>query len=74
MKAFTFDKPNFRYPSDMDTILEYLAGKGTLNVSAKRIEELYADFSEDMYCASWMMNITRERLEQFAFWLSRQDI
>lgn len=73
MKAFTFDKPNYRYPSDMDTILEYLASKGTLNVSAERVEELYADFSDDMYCAGWM-NVTSERLEQFAFWLSRQDI
>ena len=73
MKAFTFEKPDFRYPSDMDTILEYLAGKGTLNVSAKSVEELYGDFSDDMYCAGWM-DITSERLEQFAFWLSRQDI
>lgn len=78
MKAFTFDKPDFRYPdfrypSDMETIWEYLAEKGTLNVSAERVEELYADFSVDMYCAGWM-NVTRERLEQFAFWLSRQDI
>ena len=69
MKAFERKKVfSFRYPDEMEKILNYLNTVGKIFVSPKKIEELYEDFSEEKYCASWM-GVNDELLEQFADWL-----
>lgn len=82
MKAFIRNaETTFRHPEDMAKILAYLNERGKLQVSAKTIEELYSDFSEEKYCAGWMgVPDTSEDgdfpylLEDFADWLSEIDI
>lgn len=74
MKVYTPNKDyTFHYPDEMDKILAYLKMHGEMHVKPDTIEELYEDFSNEVYCAGWM-SIDDERLEEFADWLSRVDI
>lgn len=61
------------YPEDMQHILSYLESRGTLNVSVLELEKLYRDFSEECYCAGWMM-IDDEVLLAFMRWLTACDV
>lgn len=74
MKAYVLYKPvKFSYPDDMKKILEYLQLRGKLNVQPKTVESYYFDFSEENYCASWI-GVNLVTLEEFAEWLSKQEI
>lgn len=73
MKAFEFNYNQFTYPTEMDKIITYLKSVGKINVSFARLEQLYFDFSEDRYCAQWMY-VDNDLLEEFAGWLSRQEV
>ena len=58
-----FQKTEYRYPEDMERIMSYLNSRGKVNVSEKMIERLYEDFSEQMYCAQWLI-VSEEILNQ----------
>lgn len=74
MKVFEkFASYNYEYPEDMKMILQYLSEHGKVNVSDKRIELLYYDFSDKMYCAGWI-SVSDQRLEEFADYLSTIEI
>lgn len=75
MKAFEKfrDSDNFKYPEDMQTILNYLSQNGRINVSPEQIEELYSDFSEEEYCASWM-TVSESTLSAFTEYISQKEI
>ena len=84
MKVFEpFEDTRLWYPEDMEKILAYLNSKGTLLVSNGRVQELYGDFSEERYCASWMglweENDDEDKahneilLREFYYWLTDYD-
>lgn len=71
MKAFEFY--DFKYPNEMREIINYLKQRGNINVNFTKLEELYEDFSYDVYCAQWMI-VTNERLEEFTEYLSEYEV
>lgn len=74
MKAFEpYIDYKFIYPDDMDRIIKFLESRGKLNISYVRLEGLYGQFSDECYCASWMIPCD-ELLDEFAKWLSKEDI
>ena len=64
-RKYKFD---FDYPEDMKLILDY----GEILVGELTIEDLYRDFSDEKYCASWM-GVNEQRLEEFEDWLEHYD-
>lgn len=54
MKAYEPNKTQFQFWVDMEMILNYLNANGKLNITPKRVEELYEAYSEDVWCAGWM--------------------
>lgn len=73
MKVFERNKTfTFRYPDEMEKILNYLNTIGKIFVSPEKIEDLYEYFSDEKYCASWM-TVNDKLLEQFADWLEGFD-
>ena len=73
MKAFEFNESIFDYPDEMEKILNYLNDNGKLNISPKRVEELYRAYSDDIWCAGWM-SVSHEILVSFAEWLSEIEV
>lgn len=73
MKAYEPNKTQFRFWVDMEMILNYLNANGKLNITPKRVEELYEAYSEDVWCAGWM-GVSEEILESFANWLSEIEV
>lgn len=73
MKAFEYNFNDFRYPEDMERIIKYLKENGTINISYELLEELYSDFSEDNYCAGWMI-LNDFYIREFAKWLSEYEV
>lgn len=74
MKVFEpFTNYDYEYPDEMEEILRYLSENGKVNVSNKRIESLYRDFSDDIFCAGWI-GVSEENLELFADYLSEIEI
>ena len=73
MKAYEPHKTQFEFWVDMEMILNYLNANGKLNITPERVEELYEAYSEDVWCAGWIM-VTDERLESFANWLSEIEV
>ena len=71
MRVFEFY--DFKYPTDMREIINYLKQHGSINVNFMRLEELYEDFSYDVYCAQWMM-VSDETLRRFAEYLADIEI
>lgn len=71
MRAFEFY--DFKYPDDMWEIINYLKQHGDINVEYMRLEELYEDFSYDVYCAQWMM-VSDETLRGFAEYLANIEV
>lgn len=71
MRAFEFY--DFKYPDDMWEIINYLKQHGDINVEYMRLEELYEDFSYDVYCAQWMM-VYDETLCGFAEYLADIEV
>lgn len=71
MRVFKFY--DFEYPDDMWKIINYLKQHGEINVKYTRLEELYKDFSSDVYCAQWMM-VSDETLCGFAEYLADIEI
>ena len=69
---------DFRYPEDMEIILDYLKAHGQLNIKPKMVERYYEDFSEEKYAAGWLgINDPYEDkhlLRQFSIYLSEIDI
>lgn len=68
---------NFRYPEDMEIILDYLKAYGQLNIKPKMVERCYEDFSEEHYCAGWMSvegDYSECILREFAGYLSEIDV
>ena len=64
---------NFVYPEEMKLILDYLNSHGKILVKESTIEDLYFEFSDDMYCASWM-GVNEQRLEEFEDWLNELEL
>ena len=74
MKAFERNQlNNFRYPEEMAKILDYLGKHGTLNISPEEVERLYEDYSEQEWCASWII-VNDARLSDFAEFLENIEI
>lgn len=71
MKAFEFY--DFKYLDDMWEIINYLKQHGDINVEYMRLEELYEDFSYDVYCTQWMM-VYDETLRRFAEYLADIEV
>lgn len=71
MRAFEFY--DFKYPDDMWEIINYLKQHGDINVEYMRLEELYEDFSYDVYCTQWMM-VYDETLRIFAEYLADIEV
>lgn len=46
---------DFEYPDEMVEILDYLNKHGKILVKPLAIESLYFHFSDEQYCASWMI-------------------
>lgn len=65
-------KFEYEYPEDMKLILDYLNEHGEILVGELIIEDLYRDFSDEKYCASWM-GVNEQRLEEFEDWLEHYD-
>ena len=63
---------NYDYPEDMKKILDYLNDHGKILVSGRCIEMLYREFSDEHYCAGWMI-VDERTLEEFEDWLERYD-
>lgn len=63
------NKYNFAYPNDMEKILNYLSKHGEILVDDSTIENLYYDFSDIKYDASWM-SVNEQMLEEFEDWLN----
>ena len=48
MRAYIPNCENdYRFPEDMERILNYLNANGQLNIKPQRVEELYEAYSED---------------------------
>ena len=74
MRVYIKNEANdFEYPEEMAKILNHLNANGKLLVSAKTVENLYRDFSDELYCAGWM-GINQKLLEEFADWLEKIDL
>lgn len=74
MRAYVLYEPvKFSYPEDMAKIMDYLQHRGKLNVQPKTVENYYFDFSEEKYSAGWI-GVNLLTLEEFAEWLSEQEI
>lgn len=77
MKAYTrhygIEHYKFTYPEDMEILIKYLEDNGTLNITYKRLEELYFEFSEERYCAQWM-DVDNDMLDLFSEWLENYEI
>lgn len=83
MKAFEkFNEPpkeseesyySLKYPEDVNKICDYLNQNGKVNITSAAIARFYSDFSDELYAASWM-EISDQILEEFANYLSEQDI
>jgi len=63
----------FYYPEDMERILRYLNNHGNILVKPTTIEQLYFEFSDNKYCASWM-SVNEDILEEFADWLDEFEL
>ena len=79
MRAYTPKKEeNFRYPEDMEIILDYLKSHGQLNIKPKTVERYYENFSDEKYCAGWMCIDGEwgrgQGLKEFAEYLSEIEI
>lgn len=66
-----FREIKFKYPNDMQYILNYLKQTGYILCSDKKIESLWEEFSET-YAAGWL-NPDDELLSNFATWLNDYD-
>ena len=64
---------DFVYPDEMIKILDYLNKHGKILVEPSTIESLYFSFSNERYCAGWMI-VDQELLEEFEEWLTEVDI
>ena len=63
---------DFDYPEDMRLILDYLNEHGEILVSELGIENLYCEFSKEVYWAGWM-KVNEHILEEFEDWLEHYD-
>lgn len=74
MKAYERNESvDFEYPDEMIEILDYLNKHGKILVKPSVIESLYFRFSDEQYCAQWMI-VDEELLEEFEEWLTEVDI
>lgn len=67
------DNSRYTYPEDMKLILDYLNTHGKILVKESTIEDLYYDFSDEKYCASWMC-VNEQMLEEFEDWLNELEL
>lgn len=67
-------KPKFdyEYPEEMELILDYLNEHGEILTGELVIEDLYREFSYEVYCASWM-KVNEQMLVEFEDWLEHYD-
>lgn len=61
-------KSEFSYPEDMKKILNHLNSNGNFLVSESIIEDLYHDFSDEIYGDDWT-SVNERVLEEFEAWL-----
>lgn len=73
MKVYERNDKLFTYPDEMERILTYLNERGKNNVKASSIENLYYNFSDERYCATWMC-VDESLLAEFEEWLTHVDI
>lgn len=69
MKAFI----QFDYPEEMKTIISNLEKRGRIMVSYDKLEDLYMVFSDEEYCAGFMLP-SDGVIEHFVSWLAKIDI
>lgn len=67
------EKNNYTYPDEMEKILDYLNKCGKVLAKGSIIENLYYEFSDEKYCASWM-EVNEQMLEEFEKWLHEYDL
>ena len=63
---------DFDYPEDMKLILDYLNEHGEILVSELAIENLYCEFSKEVYWSGWM-KVNERILKEFEDWLEHYD-
>lgn len=73
MKAYIPNKSEYDYPEEMEKILDYLNKWGNLNISAKEVEGLYREYSEEVWCEGWI-EVHDHILPDFAEWLSEVEV
>ena len=66
------EKNNYRYPDEMEKILNYLNGCGKILVKDSTIENLYYEFCDERYDAGWL-GVNKEILEDFENWLNEYE-
>ena len=62
----------YEFPDDMKKIMGYLQEHGTVLVSTSTIEKFYRKYSEEEFCAQWMV-VDENILEHFSDWLYEFD-
>jgi len=74
MKAYIkTSNTKFNYPTQMEILLKYLNENGKLFISDYKVEDLYREFSSEIYHVGWL-HVDEEALEEFADFLSKVDI
>lgn len=62
----------YDYPDDMKLILDYLNEHGEILIGELGIENLYREFSQEIYWDGWM-KVNERILEEFEDWLEHYD-
>ena len=67
-----YDSGGFDQPDDLKKILAFLHENGVLEVSARKVEELYREYS-CMHSAGWLC-ADEKTIEAFADWLDGMEL
>ena len=60
-----------RHPEDLKKVRHFLQEKGLNYQNDVELQNLYEDFSAQMYCAGWIM-VDQDNLESFYRWLCEE--
>ena len=61
-----------QYPEDVKKIREYLEKIGTLEATDAEIDDYWSQYSDEKFCAGWMVVVNEDMLDMFADWLESQ--
>lgn len=73
MRVYKLKVEGCRFPDDVCKISKYLEANGELFIPVEIVEELYEQFSDELYCAQWIIP-NETRLNEFAHWLNNYDL